>query len=92
MTGWTGLKKYLNFITLTVVLGQNVIFEKVATGPRGWVLGLSGEVYYNNICREFGVVEVVEGEGGREGEREREGGREGGRERDDVNKGEEGER
>ena len=49
-------------------------------------MGLSGEVYYNNICREFGVVEVVEGEEGREGGgkergREREGGSEGGRER-----------
>ena len=66
-----------------MVLGQNVILEKVATGPRRWLLGLSGEVYYNNICREFGVVEVVEGEGGssREGggERGREGGREGGK-------------
>ena len=61
-----------------MVLGQNVILEKVATGPRGWVLGLSGEVYYNNMCREFGVVEAIEGEEGREG--------------DDVNKGEEGER
>ena len=67
-----------------MVLGQNVILEKVATGPRGWLLGPSGEVYYNNICREFGVVEVVEGEGGREGggergrEREREGGGGGG--------------
>ena len=63
-------------------MGQNVILEKVATGPRRWLLGLSGEVYYNNICREFGVVEVVEGKGGREGGREREGGgREGERER-----------
>ena len=59
-----------------MVLGQNVILEKVATGPRGWLLELSGEVYYNNICREFGVVEVVEGEEGREGGRE--GGKEGG--------------
>ena len=62
-----------------MVLGQNVILEKVATGPRGWLLGLSRGVYY--ICREFGVVEVVEGEEGREGEieRRREGGRESGR-------------
>ena len=58
-----------------MVLGQNVILEKVATGPRRWLLGLSGEVYYNNICREFGIVEVVESEGGREGERGRERGR-----------------
>ena len=82
-----------------MVLGQNVILEKVVTGLKGWLLGLSGEVYYNNICREFGVVKVVEGEGGREGGRERRreggrerGGREGGREGDDVNKREEGER
>ena len=69
-----------------MVLGQNVILEKVATGPGGWLFGLSGEVYYNNMCREFGVVEVVEGEGGRDGgggeregeEREKGGGREGG--------------
>ena len=46
---------------------------------------------YYNICREFGVVEVVEGEGGRKGGGG-EGGRRGGREGDDVNKGEEGER
>ena len=42
-------------------------------------MGLSGEVYYN-ICREFGVVEVVEGEGERKGGgRGREEGRERGR-------------
>ena len=59
-----------------MVLGQNVILEKVATGPRRWLLGLSGEVYYNNMCREFGVVEVVEGEGGSSREGRGEGGRE----------------